>query len=238
MERFDDAYQDRLALNPSTVWLDGKYQRHPAASAPTHARRFAEDISNMRASPGVALVGNAPQLLGQSKGAAIDATGYVIRLNDFKTEGYEQDVGARTDLWYSSANRLARPNIGQASLQRIWIYQPYGPHFPELPDFAQARLGLPLTEATATYLPPHIHTLTARLIYPRPSTGFRMIALLEFFVRRAYKIAGFSFFQGAALHYFDAADDNRLQVGEVHAIDFERDFVDQVLAPCGFLDYI
>ena len=45
-------------------------------------------------------------------------------------------------------------------------------------------------------------------------------------------IAGFDFFKGGSMHYFEP-DDGRLQVGEVHAIEFERDFVERVLKPLG-----
>lgn len=232
--KFQDGYEKKRAAALASVWVEGAFARHPAPSAPEHGAGFAADLNTMRSADRVMLVGNSPRLIGAGLGESIDAADFVIRLNDFELAGFERDVGTRTDLWFSSANRVARPNAGAADFSRIWLAQPYPQHFPELPDFALARLGLPLTTANTRYLPPHIHTLTARLIYPRPSSGLRMIALLEFFLQRDYSIAGFSFFDDADMHYFDRGE-KRLPVGEMHAIEFERDFVADVLEPFGHL---
>lgn len=45
------------------------------------------------------LVGNGPSLLDSNLGETIDSYSEVVRLNDFKTEGYESHVGSRTTLW-------------------------------------------------------------------------------------------------------------------------------------------
>lgn len=224
----------RRAEDSASVWNYGRFQSHPAAAAATHGAGFAADMAALGAAHEVVLVGNSPRLIGSGKGEAIDRADFVIRLNDFKLHGYERDAGRRIDLWYSSANRVARPNTDAEKASRVWLLQPQAQHLPELPAFALSRLGLPLTTAQARYLPPHVHMLSGSLIYPRPSSGFRMIALLEFLAQRVYSIAGFSFFDDDDMHYFDRGE-RRLPVGEMHAIGFERDFVHDVLEHYGFL---
>jgi hypothetical protein len=49
----------------------------------------------------VVLVGNGPGVLRSGLGAAIDAFDTVVRFNNFVVEGFEADVGARTDVWAS-----------------------------------------------------------------------------------------------------------------------------------------
>jgi hypothetical protein len=47
----------------------------------------------------IAMVSNAPSLIGSGFGPEIDAADLVIRSNRFTTEGYEADVGSRTDVY-------------------------------------------------------------------------------------------------------------------------------------------
>ena len=47
----------------------------------------------------IALVSNAPSLLGSGFGGEIDKADLVVRFNRFTTEGYEADVGSRTDVY-------------------------------------------------------------------------------------------------------------------------------------------
>lgn len=47
----------------------------------------------------IAIVGNAPNIIGTNKGEEIDSHDIVIRFNNYMTVGYEQDCGAKTDIW-------------------------------------------------------------------------------------------------------------------------------------------
>lgn len=224
---FRAAREQEIVENPELVWISGHLRQQPRSSFARHARRFSGHLRWLEEGR-IILVGNSPNLLGTGKGPAIDAFDRVIRLNDFSTAGFEADVGGRTDLWYTSANRLARPNIAACDDTRVWLSQPYAQHFPELESFTRGRLGLDLCEDLTAYLPAWIHLTSSQLIYPRPSSGLRMIGILDFFLAHNYTLTGFSFFDDATIHYFDE-EPGRLQIGEVHAIDFERDFVKEVL---------
>jgi tetratricopeptide (TPR) repeat protein len=222
-----------LAAVPGAIWLHGRLLQGRSDRAAQVGAHFAADLAWLRQGTPV-IIGNSPKVLGSGLGPRIDSFDRVIRLNDFQTLGHEADVGARTDLWFSSANRLAKPNIAQLTGTRVWLYQPNPQHFPDLASFVRGRLNLALPQATTTFLPPHLHQISGNLVYPRPSTGFRMITLLECVLQKPYQIAGFGFFQDSSIHYF-SDDEGRLQVGEVHAIAFERDFVEEVLSLSPFL---
>lgn len=47
------------------------------------------------------IIGNGPSALAKPLGTRIDHAGVVIRLNDFKTTGFEQFVGTRTDILFT-----------------------------------------------------------------------------------------------------------------------------------------
>jgi hypothetical protein len=46
----------------------------------------------------VILIGNSPSVLSKQHGHTIDQFDIVVRLNDFKTKGYEKYVGSKTDI--------------------------------------------------------------------------------------------------------------------------------------------
>lgn len=218
-----------VAADPAAVWLDGRFVPHPHGEAAAHNRTFAASWGRLRAADGVALVGNAPSLLGGGQGRAIDANGCVIRLNDYQTQGFEADVGARTSIWYSAAARTARPRSGVGQPVTTWLYQERSYELPMIAGFSALRLGRAMGPPEACFLPPDIHHLSSRLIYPWPTSGLRMIGLLEFLADRPYTLHGFDFFAGERMHYYEP-DNRNLHLGEFHAIRFERDFVERVLA--------
>jgi len=226
--QFQELLIERQRADPAGLWSNGAWLKAPGADHADNQARFAADLAWLREGR-VALVGNSPRLLEAEHGARIDSNDRIVRLNDFHLAGFERHVGSRTDMWFSSANRLAKPNVTDLGHTRIWLSQPFPQHLPTLGSFSRGRLGIDLQGHRVSYLPPYVHQLSTNLIYPRPSTGFRMIGLLETFVGVPYEIAGFSFFDGDRMHYFDQAA-GRLQIGEVHAIDFERDFVREVLS--------
>lgn len=244
-ERLEPAYRlaatyrrlwlEGLKEDPAAVWNHGEIRSHPHPQAVTYNSAFTAIFDDIDLAERLLLVGNGPSLATAEKGAAIDSHDFVIRLNDFSTKGFESHVGTRTSLWYSSANRMARPDWDSLNEQqtRILLCQAEMGHYPDLGAFSAARLGRSLSGSEASFLPAHIHHLSTRLTYERPSTGLRFMSLLEFFAQRPYSITGFDFFADDRLHYFEQ-EDGRLQVGEVHALAYERDVVSQVFVRGGY----
>lgn len=50
----------------------------------------------------IILVGNGPSVLDKKNGEIIDSFGEVVRFNWYHIEGYEEYVGTRTDIWFTS----------------------------------------------------------------------------------------------------------------------------------------
>jgi hypothetical protein len=50
------------------------------------------------------VVGNGPSLIGKGLGPKIDSFPNVIRINRFRTKGYENDVGSKTTGWHINEN--------------------------------------------------------------------------------------------------------------------------------------
>lgn len=48
----------------------------------------------------VIIIGNGSSLLGRSLGSIIDSHEQVLRFNEFKTVGFEADVGTKTTIWF------------------------------------------------------------------------------------------------------------------------------------------
>lgn len=55
-------------------------------------------INSMK-KPRTIVVGNGPSITGRGLGEYIDSFENVVRINNFKTEGFEKDVGTKTDVW-------------------------------------------------------------------------------------------------------------------------------------------
>lgn len=226
------AYKSGIEENLSkTYLLNGEYKCHPRKVA-THVHHHFCDWLHALEQGSTALIGNSPSLLNQEHGAEIDEFDTVIRLNDFVIEGYERDLGTKTDYWYSSANRQASPHRPSVMQAKTILMQPDARQFPDIAVFTKGRLGFGLDPANTGYLAPCVKMMSEHLSYPFPSTGFRMIQILEFLVQQPFTAYGFDFFSSGEMHYFDTGE-THLQVGEVHAIDFERDLVEQLIVPHG-----
>lgn len=60
----------------------------------------------------MAVVGSAPSCLKNAPGF-IDGHDLVVRINNFKTRGYERQVGARTDVYYSYFGNAVKKDPGE-----------------------------------------------------------------------------------------------------------------------------
>jgi len=87
-----------------------------------------------RSQGSIIIVGNSAELLGRGLGEQIDAHDLVVRCNSFITQGFEVDVGRRTDCWalstWNGANFKLRNFCQQygvdladflPTLEAIWI---------------------------------------------------------------------------------------------------------------------
>jgi len=60
----------------------------------------------------IVIVGNSGEAINSKKGSLVDSCDIVIRLNNFETEGYEEDIGSKTDIIvcaFSSLVKICNP---------------------------------------------------------------------------------------------------------------------------------
>jgi hypothetical protein len=156
-----------------------------------------------------ALVGNAGYLAGLTQGGEIDGHGFVLRLNNFRTHGYERQVGGRTDLFMTNFFKdiaYDRPEL--AGVETIIASVPNS--FRKAPDrFLQHRHaehiidGMNRLGRREVLVPPDTAFANAcAQCQAMPSTGYMALRFaLDVLRPDRLFITGFSFFRGAE-HYF------------------------------------
>ncbi len=155
----------------------------------------------------IALVGNGPAEKGRRKGREIDGHDLVIRFNDFKLRGHEEDYGRRADVWATNYNITARPESYGSIRRIVAMLSPWEHRYqPALVDSLLSVSGRGRKRLMC-------FSREARLFccaeYPeirKPSSGFEWLAALkrrrpDF---RTEDVYGFSFKEGVKdAHHFD-----------------------------------
>lgn len=114
----------------------------------------------------IAVVGNATP--AHAWGAVLDRYPTVVRLNNFRTRGFEALVGRRTDLWCTSGWEDVAP---QDVAGAVSPFQAAAAESAHLAAFA-ARLGRPVATAALD-----VRALAPDI--PKPSTGLALALLLD-----------------------------------------------------------
>jgi hypothetical protein len=175
----------------------------------------------------IAIVGNSGNLLSQGKGEEIDSADLVIRFNFPAVKGFEQHVGARTDLVvfteayldegnWSSMLKKAEPFGGVPKLainasprSEVFKAQAHG-HIPD---------GLIIT-------PNEIRSAIRDSTYVFATTGLCTICLLAFVTNARLKLYGFDFYRNtAAMNYFEVQKEPFLG----HELAYEAWYVTEFL---------
>lgn len=186
----------------------------------------------------IAIVGNAGYLSELSQGELIDRHDLVIRMNNFRTSGFESAVGSRIDIYMSNFYvpdiDFTNPDIGRArfvvSSRPNTFKKPrtysldlrYGEHLTE---------GLHRIGAERAYVPSlsYIRGLTEQL-HNTPTTGTMAILLAtDVLLARAASVyvTGFSFFEGNT-HYFQ---DTTSDLQRFHNVTSEKTILAERLRP-------
>ena len=184
----------------------------------------------------LAIVGNAGYLAELDQGRQIDGHDLVLRMNNFRTSGFERQVGSRCDIFLSGFCQDV--DFTRLELQAArHIVSSIPANFRKLPDRKihtrggeWITAGLLAMHRRRAYVP-NVADFAGRIrqIGRYPTTGAMAILLaLEHLVAacpRAY-ITGFSFFTGPT-HYFTSQQ----IVPRNHNIDSERRVLKDLLAP-------
>ena len=155
----------------------------------------------------VVVIGNAPNLIGKNLGKKIDQFAKIVRFNDFRTKGYEKDLGSRTTHWgasvfavYQIVQRHQMPcdaNLG--GIEELWTQEHYFDSNGNIAKFVMDYAGL--TVDNVRMYTKRTWDNYAKSFGTTPSNGFMgVITALEVFKGRDIYIAGFGNGDG---HYYD-----------------------------------
>lgn len=153
------------------------------------ARRslFTEQILAELTSP-IAVVGNAR--LALKYGKLIDTYPTIIRFNAFLINGYQAFCGSRTTHWCTFGDTTTNPRLPQHRGDGLEPFSPFTLIAPESmnikPNFARRMVFAAKSRG--------------RRLFPRPSTGFALLLILEELGHSA-DIFGFDGFRTG--HYYD-----------------------------------
>lgn len=149
------------------------------------------------------IVGNGTPTRGA--GSVIDSFDVVARLNKFVIDGFENDVGSRTDV--VGLNGILSIPRGASE---IWFPQPRA-------CIKKANLRRAVNARIETFeeYPTIVEEWRARGLSGSPSTGLRLIAMV---ISRLGKVWITGFDSGATGHYWDETHVH----GDDHDWDFER----------------
>ncbi len=62
-------------------------------------------FEKLLAGKSIAIIGNGPSEVGKKRGEEIDSHDIVIRMNNFRLDGYEEDYGTKTSIWVRCSHR-------------------------------------------------------------------------------------------------------------------------------------
>lgn len=79
----------------------------------------ARDFDKLLEGKTVAVVGNGPSERGKGLGREIDAHDVVIRFNNYRTHGYEDDYGRKTDVWMKGGASDVRYKIPDRKIKAV-----------------------------------------------------------------------------------------------------------------------
>ena len=67
----------------------------------------------------IVIIGNGPSVLKSEKGDLIDSFDIVVRFNNFKIEGFEKNIGTKTNYWFNTISSHKPKNYSNIS-KLIW----------------------------------------------------------------------------------------------------------------------
>lgn len=184
----------------------------------------------------LAIVGNAGYLAELDQGAQIDAHDVVLRMNNFRTKGFETQVGARTDVflstYYDDVN-LQNEELAQAKLlisampYNLWRSRRQGVLHVHGAHIARALSKL---ERRQVFVPDWDFFLALKQQLGKyPTTGAMAVLLATNILSRVCRsiyFTGFSFFRGKS-HYFR----DQQTVPRNHDMQREEEVVRELLRP-------
>ncbi len=136
------------------------------------------------------LVGNGTSLLDKNNGSLIDSFDTVVRFNSYKTIGYEENIGAKTDIWFT---------VNDYHIKELNSYKEVYTH-----SWEKNESKCKLTSEIRKYVKAKKidHDLILSMPIKAPSTG--LIAIYYFIEKYGFvTITGFDWWDREEHHYGD-----------------------------------
>jgi hypothetical protein len=190
-------------------------------------------VSGVEGKPDYLIIGNAPTVLNRKLGKEIDSYKYVVRINDYVTQGYEECVGTKTSIWVTGASKNTK--IKNRDLENI-ISLVFLPEFIHnagknyLKKRVETNLGLQLS--SLNIVPYKIINQINILCNmeggakERPSAGLMTIMYFVHILNELVTITGFDFFESNK-HYYD--NEPAVPKKSVHNTEHEKQIVQRLI---------
>lgn len=185
-------------------------------------------FANMVRGRRVAIVGNSQSEIGKKSGAAIDAHDIVIRFNNYMLDGFEEDYGARTDVWIRGFgfvdvdDRLDKETFSYSGISGDYHYHP-------ICSREQAEImhrDVVVRGLSCSYFDPWGYRRMHRTFSGEPTTGLVTIYSCLRFGATSVDCFGFSFQETklSLSHYFYQREDKSMYRGlaNVHDLSGEQ----------------
>jgi len=161
-------------------------------------------------------VGNGPSLLGKKNGGDIDSSDIVIRMNNFQTKGFEDDVGNMLDIFLTNGwNDVAVPD--RSDFVEVWFSRRIGSSFLSARRACEFLSGKFCSQVASQFLEEF-----EKQYDTLPSTGLCGLDMLLARDPAKVKIFGFDHFENKNLHYFDKSGvEHVTHISDAESISFE-----------------
>jgi len=186
----------------------------------------------------VAVVGNGPSEIGKGLGKEIDSHDVVIRFNNYSIEGFEEDYGAKTNIWVRGSGASDVINREVISNYDLVILEGDYYNLPVIPKGHPQVLYDYLAQNTPiTYFDYKIHqTLKEYSGIDFPTSGLVTIWAIYLMRDKIKKldVYGFAFRQKVqddiATHYFnDRSDKVAIERSKVHSLNKESEIIMRIM---------
>jgi len=183
-------------------------------------RKLYQNQKTKKMSKKCIIIGNAPIRKDQKGlGEMIDSYDHVIRMNNFKTVGFEKDLGSKTTIWANGIADLQRRDLSK--MRRIWNVFPVFSHEGGSSVLMRSHLldTIELREILNIY-----EELSYRKEgFPHPSTGIMTIRIaLERLSDYQIDVFNFNFFSSSN----DKTNKNHHYWGEDNGFDKTHKYVE------------
>jgi hypothetical protein len=175
--------------------------------------------------PRTVVVGNGPGVLGSGLGDRVDSFENVVRINNYRTDGFAADVGSKLDTWAVTLYRdIHRGKVLDTKASHLLLplnHWPIPPGWQASLNFLEevgAKLGIPVTVPSADT----INGLKEGIKNSKASSGTTVLAhYLD--TEGSVAAVGFDFFANKSGHHYFGKNDKRPK-GCPHKGWLERDW--------------